>query len=336
MWDQSDNSDQKDTTFSVTTWVASPRLLLLPAPTCPLHLAPRPRTHAYQLLTTAPYTRGNRPSTSSTLALNARPARRALDPSLARRARIARPAQRTLHARLAPPRCAAPVSQRAALVSWRPFTLRPLAAEAYPLAESQYGSRAPDVLRPPPKTEKSARQHVKARKGVPQGKSDSVPPTPTFFEAHSALAHTSAKPRLGRTPPRVDSSTRGESSDSARGLVSTRTGAACPVRWRTREERLPDPPRVARAQSLRTLHTFDSLHASPARGVVVACMLARSVRGLRTRSQLTAPATLACSLCRLEALYAWTPRRAVSTRTHRFVSGLPFALRGFYHLEYML
>ncbi|KAJ7291407.1 hypothetical protein C8J57DRAFT_1458267 [Mycena rebaudengoi] len=244
-----------------------------PRGSSPLHLATRPRTNAYQLLTTTPYTRGHRHSTSSsTLALDARLTRRALDTSVARRARTARPARRTPRSTRATPMCSAVCAHAAfcgrrlgAASRRRDVRTRGVAVWLY-LARA--GSRTPDALRPPPfahtspltlttnsiSTEKSARQHVKARKGVPQGKSDSVPPTPTFFEAHSALARTSARPRSGRTPPRVDSSTRGESSDSARGLVSTRTDAACSHRVQSagalaREERLPDPPRVTCAQS---------------------------------------------------------------------------------------
>ncbi|KAJ7291391.1 hypothetical protein C8J57DRAFT_1705005 [Mycena rebaudengoi] len=196
-------------------------------------------------------------------------------------------------------RRAAPVSQRAALVSRRAFTLltpsestpcaqmlRSAAVDSErPLfAESQYGSisrapaREPRMAPSPPKkeiicthltgtsyssqltlttssisTEKSARQHVKARKG-----------------AHSALARTSARPRSGRTPPprRLEHPRRVFGLRSRLRIDSHWRGvlAPCPVCWRAREERLPGPPRVARAQSLRTLRTFDWLHASPARG----------------------------------------------------------------------
>ncbi|KAJ7287037.1 hypothetical protein C8J57DRAFT_1495519 [Mycena rebaudengoi] len=37
---------------------------------------------------------------------------------------------------------------------------------------------------------------------------------------------------------------QGESMSTTRGPVSSRTGAACPVDWRTHFLRSPDPPRV--------------------------------------------------------------------------------------------
>ncbi|KAJ7218762.1 hypothetical protein C8J57DRAFT_1482790 [Mycena rebaudengoi] len=132
---------------------------------------------------------------------------------------------------------------------------RPLAAEVYALAESQYGSisrapaRAPDVLRPPPKKE--------------------------IIGTHL----TACESEKGRT-----------------GISNTSVLAPCPVRWHAREERLPDPLRVARVQSLRTLRIFDSLHASPARGVAMACMLvlSRVARAaVCTRARRVAPSPLA-------------------------------------------
>ncbi|KAJ7218725.1 hypothetical protein C8J57DRAFT_1537388 [Mycena rebaudengoi] len=173
-----------------------------------------------------------------------------------------------------------------------------LAVEAYALAESQYGS----ISRAPVREARMRTRRSRAR-----------------------LQGRAREERL----PASDSSTRGESSDSARSLVSTRTGTACSHRAQfagalAREERLPDPPIEPRARRVSgLLRTFD---ASPARGVVVACTLARSVRALRTRSQETAPATLARSLRRLESHgRRFVHARAVSTRAHRFVSGLPFS-----------
>ncbi|KAJ7291358.1 hypothetical protein C8J57DRAFT_1587317 [Mycena rebaudengoi] len=150
------------------------------------------------------------------------------------------------------------------------------------------------------RTEKSTRQHVKARNGVPESVTQGKSATPTFFEAHSALARTSTRPRSGITPPRV-------------GLEHTRRVFGLRSRPRIGEQCVPDPPRVARAQSLRTLRTFDSLHASPARGVVVAC----TVRGLRTRSQRT----------ERDACTQLVPSRVARAAQRA---------RGFYHLKYML
>ncbi|KAJ7291404.1 hypothetical protein C8J57DRAFT_1705015 [Mycena rebaudengoi] len=190
---------------------------------------------------------------------------------------------------------------------------RRLAAEAYALAESQYASisrapaREPRMCSVPPKkkrnhcthrTEKSARQHVKARKGVLESVTRGKSATATFFDADSALARTSARPRSGGTPPRV-------------GLEHPRRSAAALARnaSRTRLE--------SRAQSLRTPRTFDSLHASPARGAASLWLarwhaahgvfgLARSKPRAR-RLQLFAVS----SLCTRVA-----PRRAVPTRAH--------------------
>ncbi|KAJ7241978.1 hypothetical protein C8J57DRAFT_1558088 [Mycena rebaudengoi] len=218
-------------------------------------------------------------------------------------------------------RCADPVSQRAALVSRRAFTLvgrppffyllyflrlaptplapsesapcthmlrsavadseRHLVAEAYALSRSCSTARsrarrlespgcAPSPL--PKKeiicthlTEKSARQHVKARKGIPE----SVTQGALSSRAHvcKAALEKNASPRRLEHPRRV---------------FGLRSRPRIDSHWRG----MP---------SLQTLRTFDSLHASPARGVV-ACTLARSMRGLRTRSQQTGPATLARKL----------------------------------------
>ncbi|KAJ7291418.1 hypothetical protein C8J57DRAFT_1491902 [Mycena rebaudengoi] len=241
----------------------------------------------------------------------------------------------------------APVSQRAALVSRRAFTLvsrppyfflslrlvsRPtplappksaacahmlrsaaaddseqrLAAEAYALAESQYGSisrapaREPRICSVPPKKKKSfahtapsaRQQHVKARKGVPE----------SVTQGRAREEHL----------PASDSSTRGESSDSARAFVSTRTGAACLHRaHRTRAES-PDSAHVRLAARLTRAR----------RGVVVTCTLARSVRGLfgLVRSK-PRPRRLhaagAVSSRTSSGLYTRPPRRAISTRAYR-------------------
>ncbi|KAJ7218765.1 hypothetical protein C8J57DRAFT_1598100 [Mycena rebaudengoi] len=197
---------------------------------------------------------------------------------------------------------------------------RRLAAETYALAESQYGSISRAPAREPWMRSVPPRLHTPHRAAACEGEKGRA----LGARAHvcKAALGKNASPRRLEHPRRVFGFCPRPRIDSYwRGVL-----APCPVRWRAREERLPDPPRVARAQSLRTLRTFDSLHASPARGVLVACTLARNMRDLRTRSQQTAPATLARSLCRLESHgRRFVHAHAVSTRAHRFVSGLPFS-----------
>ncbi|KAJ7218732.1 hypothetical protein C8J57DRAFT_1537393 [Mycena rebaudengoi] len=320
-----------------TTWGASPRFLLLPAPTS-TSTSPLAFAHACtnsSFLTTAPYTRGHRPSTSSTLALDARLAN-SLTALVSRRAfmLMSRPPYSLSFSpsRLAPhPARSLRIS---ALCAHAAFCGRRLGAGsrcrglrtrgvAIRLDLARAGSRAPDGSVPPKKkeiicthlTEKPARQHVKAREGVPESVTQGV---------LGARAHV-CKAALGKnaSPRRLEHPRRVFGLRSRPRIDRQWHGVLTPCPVRCCEERLPDPPRVARAQNLRTRRTFDLLHASPARGVVVACTLARSVRGLRTRSQQTAPATLVC----VQLVPSRVARAAVCTRACR-VAPSPLARIG--------
>ncbi|KAJ7291413.1 hypothetical protein C8J57DRAFT_1458271 [Mycena rebaudengoi] len=160
--------------------------------------------------------------------------------------------------------------------------------DAVRLDLARAGSRAPDVLRPSQKKKKPSahtspksqrgNMYVKARKGVP----GSVAQGTLGARAHACKA------ALGKNA----SSTRGESSDSARGLVSTRRART--VQSPLARSRGTPPGLASHAESPDSAHVRLATRLTRARrGVVVACTLARSVRGHWTSSQQTAPATLA-------------------------------------------
>ncbi|KAJ7291388.1 hypothetical protein C8J57DRAFT_1705003 [Mycena rebaudengoi] len=151
----------------------------------------------------------------------------------------------TLHARPAPPRCAVSLVLSTTTCSPRLTARSPrLTARIH--------------------AENSVRQHVKARKGVPQGRA--------------------REERL----PASDSSTRGESSDSACGLISTRIGAACSHRAQSAGARARNDSRTRlepRAASLWLAYwhaacrvSSDSLAANRARDACTQLVPSRVAR----------------------------------------------------------